>query len=50
MKCTTSAEQLGLSGQIEDTSYLTYLTYLNNRYYDPATARFISVNPLVSVT
>lgn len=43
MKCTTSAEQLGLSGQIEDTNYLTYL---NNRYYDPANARFISVNPL----
>ena len=26
------------------------MDYLNNRYYDPATARFISVDPLVSVT
>jgi RHS repeat-associated protein len=37
----------GFLGQIEDP---TGLTYLNARYYDPTTARFISVDPIVSVT
>jgi RHS repeat-associated protein len=44
---TMTATDHGFLGQIEDA---TGLTYLNNRYYDPTTARFISVDPLVDVT
>jgi RHS repeat-associated protein len=36
----------GWLGQIEDDA--TGLTYLNARYYDPATARFISPDPLLN--
>jgi RHS repeat-associated protein len=34
-------------GQVEDN---TGLDYLNNRYHDPTLGRFISVDPLVSLT
>jgi RHS repeat-associated protein len=44
---TITTTDHGYLGQIEDT---TGLTYLNNRYYDPTTARFISVDPLVAIT
>jgi RHS repeat-associated protein len=37
----------GFLGQIEDASGLNYL---NNRYHDPTLGRFISVDPLVSMT
>ena len=37
----------GFLGQPEDT---TGLTYLNNRYYDPQTGEFLSVDPLVAST
>ncbi|MGB8861566.1 MAG: RHS repeat-associated core domain-containing protein, partial [Ilumatobacteraceae bacterium] len=38
----------GFLGQTEDTR--TNLTYLNNRYQDPTTGTFISVDPLVGKT
>jgi len=38
----------GWLGQVEDAS--SGLTYLNARYYDPATARFISPDPLMDPT
>jgi RHS repeat-associated protein len=44
---TITTTDHGFLGQIEDP---TGLTYLNNRYYDPTTARFISVDPLVDMT
>jgi RHS repeat-associated protein len=37
--------QRGWLGQVEDDS--TGLTYLNARYYDPATARFLSPDPVL---
>ncbi len=44
---TITTTDHGFLGQIEDT---TGLTYLNNRYMDPALGRFISVDPLVDMT
>jgi RHS repeat-associated protein len=44
---TITTTDHGYLGQIEDT---TGLTYLNNRYMDPTLGRFVSVDPLVSVT
>jgi RHS repeat-associated protein len=38
--------QLGWLGQVEDDD-VTGLTYLNARYYDPATTRFISPDPIL---
>ena len=38
----------GFVGQVEDDS--TGLDYLNNRYYDPVTGEFLSVDPKVSKT
>lgn len=39
---------------VDPNKYNTFvtatLTYLNNRYYDPVLGRFISVDPLDSVT
>jgi RHS repeat-associated protein len=44
---TITTTDHGFLGQIEDT---TGLTYLNNRYLDPALGRFVSVDPLVNIT
>jgi RHS repeat-associated protein len=38
--------QIGWLGQVEDGD-VTGLTYLNARYYDPATTRFISPDPIL---
>ncbi|MCL2848468.1 MAG: DUF6531 domain-containing protein [Micrococcales bacterium] len=43
----TSVTRFGYAGQYTDP---TGLQYLRNRYYDPATAQFVSVDPLAEVT
>ncbi|MEK7425513.1 MAG: RHS repeat-associated core domain-containing protein [Actinomycetota bacterium] len=45
---TITTTDRGYIGQYEDTT--TNLNYLNNRYYDPTTGVFLSVDPLVNIT
>lgn len=44
----TASTPLQFSGQYTDAE--TGLVYLRARYYDPATAQFLTIDPLVSVT
>jgi RHS repeat-associated protein len=45
---TITATDRGYIGQYEDAT--TGLNYLNNRYHDPTTGVFLSVDPLVAIT
>jgi RHS repeat-associated protein len=44
----TASTPIGWAGQYRDTE--TGYTYLRARYYDPATASFLALDPLVNVT
>ena len=44
----TTTTPIGYAGNYTDPQ--TQLQYLQNRYYDPATAQFLSVDPAVSLT
>jgi RHS repeat-associated protein len=44
----TVPAELGFTGQVNDTS--TGLVYMQQRYYDPVAARFLSIDPVASDT